>query len=198
MAERELILLALDASATLSLMERALQAVNYDVAVVHEKSGLLKALDESSPSLLLIGESFGGENGIEVAESQLQRFPTLPIILFADKDTTGTVKAVLKAGLSGYLYPPLKTDDIVEAVKRSLKRARHLGDWIRREVGRTTSSLEKRAQISESERSRLESIFASIEDGVIVLDDARKSYIDQSGGARGIRFGCDRRKRSCP
>jgi two-component system NtrC family sensor kinase len=76
--------------------------------------------------------------------------------------------------LSGYLHPPLRTDDIVDAVKRSLARARHLGDWIRREVKRTTSSLEKRAQISEDERSRYESIFASIEDGVIVLDEDKK------------------------
>ncbi len=136
--------------------------------------GLVKALDESSPALLLIGENFDEQNGIEIAETQLERFPTLPILLFAEKDTTGTVKAVLKAGLSGYLHPPLQTDDIVEAVKRSLARARNLGDWIRREVKHTTSSLEKRAQISESEKARLESIFASIEDGVIVLDDKKK------------------------
>ncbi len=169
-----MILLALDTSPTLTLMERALRAVDYDVAVVHEENGLLRALDESSPSLLLIGESFNGKNGIEISERQLERFPTLPILLFAEKDTTGTVKAAFKAGLSGYLYPPLKTDDIVESVKRSLRRASHLGDWIRREVRRTTSSLEKRAQISESEKSRLESIFSSIEDGVIVLDETKR------------------------
>ena len=135
--------------------------------------GLLKALNESYPSLLLIGESFNGKNGIEVGASQLERFPTLPILLYADRDTTGTVKRVLHEGLSGYLYPPLKLDDIVHEVQRTLARARHLGDWIRREVKHTTASLEKRAQISESERKRLELIFSSIEDGVIVLDESR-------------------------
>ncbi len=145
MIDREMILLALDESPTLSLMERALRAVDYEVAVVHEYDGLIKSLDESSPALLLIGETFNGRNGIQVAASQLNRFPTLPILLYAEKDTTGIVKAVLQAGLSGYLHPPLKTDDIVDAVKRSLAHARHLGDWIRREVKRTTSSLEKRA-----------------------------------------------------
>ncbi len=170
MPNRELILLALDESSTLSLMERALRAVDYDVAIVREQEGLEKALDESSPALLLIGESFNSHNGIELAEAQLERFPTLPILLFAEKDTNGTVKSVLNGGLSGYLHPPLKTDDIVGAVNRSLARARHLGDWIRREVKQTTSSLEKRARISEAEKVRLESIIASIEDGVIVLD----------------------------
>jgi PAS domain S-box-containing protein len=174
MTKRDLILLALDESQILRLMERALQAVDYDVAIVQDREGLDKALDESSPALLLIGEIFNKENGLEIAEAQLERFPTLPILLFAERDTTGTAKNVLRAGLSGYLYPPLKTDDIVEAVQRSLARARHLGDWIRREVKRTTSSLEKRAKISEAERARLESIIASIEDGVIVLDDEKK------------------------
>ena len=173
MADRELLLLALDDSPVLSLMERALRAVDYDVAVVHDREGLEKALDESSPGLLLMGETFAGADGIALAETQLERFPTLPILIFAEKDTTGALKAILNAGLSGYLHPPLKTDDIVQAVKRSLLRARHLGDWLRREVKRTTSSLEKQAQISEAEKTRFESIFASIEDGVIVLDDAQ-------------------------
>jgi PAS domain S-box-containing protein len=173
MANRELILLALDESPILSLMERALRAVGYEVAVVHQRDGMVKALDVSSPALLLIGEIFDKENGIEIAKAELVRFPTLPILLFSEKDTTGTVKSVLMAGLSGYLHPPLKTDDIVEAVKHSLERARNLGDWIRREVKQTTSSLEKRAQISETERTRLESIISNIEDGVIVLDDKK-------------------------
>ena len=174
MTQRDLILLALDDSQILRLMERALQAVDYEVAIAHDREGLEKILDESSPALLLIAEHFAGRDGIEIAQKELERFPTLPILLFAEKDTTGIIKAVLKAGLSGYLYPPLHTDDIVNAVKQSLARARHLGDWIRREVKRTTSSLEKRAEISEIERNKLEAIIANIEDGVIVLDEERK------------------------
>ena len=129
------------------------------------------------PALLLIGQEFHGANGIEIAEEQLHRFPTLPILLFAEKDDLVTLKSVLKVGLSGYLYPPLKMDDIQEAVIRSLARARHLGDWVRREVKRTTSSLEKRAQISEAEEARLGSIIANIADGVIVLDEEKKIII---------------------
>ncbi|MGE5072463.1 MAG: ATP-binding protein [Anaerolineae bacterium] len=174
MTDGDMILLALDPSPVLGLMERALRAAGHEVAVVQTYDGLIKVLDESSPALLLIGETFCGKSGIEVGANQLDRFPTLPIILYAERDTTGLTKAVLRAGLSGYLYPPLRTDDIVEAVQRSLARARHLGDWIRREVRHTTASLEKRAQLSESEKRRLESIFSSIEDGVIVLDDQRR------------------------
>ena len=171
MSERDLVLLALDNIQVLHLMERALQAVNYEVAIAHNLEGLEKILDESSPALLLIAEHFSGRNGIEIAETELKRFPALPILLFVEQDTTDAVKAVLTAGLSGYLYSPLHTDDIVDAVNRSLARARYLGDWIRREVKRTTSSLERRVQISETERDKFKAIIANIEDGVIVLDE---------------------------
>jgi PAS domain S-box-containing protein len=173
MSNHDLILLALDNIQVLHLMERALQAVNYEVTIAHNLEELEKILDEASPSLLLIAEHFSGRNGIEIAEAELQRFPTLPILLFVEQDTTGVVRAALKAGLSGYLYPPFHADDIVETVNRSLARARHLGDWIRREVRLTTSFLEKRAEISETERDKFEAIIANIEDGVIVLDEDR-------------------------
>jgi signal transduction histidine kinase/CheY-like chemotaxis protein len=171
MSERDLILLALDNSQVLHLMERTLQAVDYDVAIGRDVTALKKILDESSPALLLIAEHFSGENGIEIARTELKRFPTLPVLLFAEQDSIDTIKAVLKAGLSGYIYPPLHTDDIVDAVNQSLARARHLGDWIRREMKRNTSSLEERAQISESERNKFESLISNIEDGVVLLDE---------------------------
>jgi len=66
-------------------MERALRAVGYEVAVVHQREGLVKAMDESSPALLLIGETFNNENGIEIAKAELERFPTLPILCLPKK-----------------------------------------------------------------------------------------------------------------
>ena len=174
MAKRELILLALDESQILRLMERALTATGYDVAIALDVDALKRELNEASPSLVVIGEKFSKQKGVDLSIEMLDRFPTLPILLYAEKDTTGIVKAVLKASISGYLYPPLKTDDIVDAVKRSLKRAGHLGDWIRREVKKTTSSLAQKAKFSEAERAKLEAIFASIQDGIIVLDKTKR------------------------
>ena len=170
MPKPNLILLALDDSPILQLMGRALRAAEYEIAIVQDFDALQKALQESTPSLVLIGENFASRKGLALAEGMLDRFPTLPILLFAETDTTGLAKAVLQAGLSGYLYPPLRMDDIVNAVNRSLERANHLGDWLRRQVKMTTASLEERAKLSEAERTRYESIFSNIQDGVIVLD----------------------------
>jgi len=163
MNKQELILLALDESPFLMLVQRALRAAGYDVAEARDRAALERILQESSPSLLLIGASLQGDSGLKLAAEQLGRFPTLPILLYVEKDSGETAKQVLAAGLSGYIFPPLRTEDIVTAVTRSLARARHLGDWVRREVKRTTSTLQK--QVHE-----LDAIFQNLGDGVIILN----------------------------
>jgi PAS domain S-box-containing protein len=81
------------------------------------------------------------------------------------------LKDILRVGVSGFLAPPLRTDDIVDVVESTLKHAHRVGDWLRREVKRTTTSLKKQAQISEAERTRLETVFNNIHDSVMILDD---------------------------
>jgi len=177
MTKQDLILLALNPSPILDLMERALYAAGFGVAIAHDRLGLDKSAQESIPALLIIGEKFADQDGFAISLEVLERFPTLPIILYADKDTTGLSKSVIKTGLSGYLYPPLTINDIVDEVQRSLARARKLGDWLRREVKRTTSSLAEKAEFSESERHKLEAVIANIQDGVIVMDKNKNIMI---------------------
>lgn len=173
MAKQDLILLALNPAPILDLMDRTLHAAGFEVARASDQSGLDKSVQEAIPALMIIGEKFAGQEGLSVARTMLERFPTLPVILYADQDATGLAKAALKLGLSGYLYPPLKMADIVDEVQKSLARGRKLGDWLRREVKRTTSSLVEKAEISEAERNKLEAIIANIQDGVIVVDQSK-------------------------
>ena len=172
MTKRDLVLLALDNATVLQLMQRALQAVSYETAVASDRVALDKIVQEAIPALVMLGENFDGQLGVKVARNILGRFPTMPILIYAERESMVLYKEVLQAGLSGCLYPPLRNDDIVGAVERSLQRARALGDWLRREVKRTTASLEHRASLSEAELQRYEYIFANIDDGVLILDEA--------------------------
>lgn len=170
MAKSEQVLLALEDSPTLALMDRALHAVRYGTAIAKDTTSLAQILQETTPALVMVGEKFNGHNGLDIASELLERFPTLPILIYSEKETPELIKGVFRIGLRGYLCPPLKTDDIVEAVRNSLKHAHRLGDWLRYEVKRTTASLKQRAEMSESERARLEAVFNSIQDGVVILD----------------------------
>jgi PAS domain S-box-containing protein len=170
MPKRDLILLALDESHILKLMERALLAVNYETAIATNTKALSRILQESSPALLMIGEKFDGHDGLDIVEELLERFPTLPFLIYTENAQPDLVHKIFKLGVTGYLAPPLRIEDIVGTVEGVLKHAYRVGDWLRREVNRTTTSLKKRAKISETERTRLETIINSIHDNVMILD----------------------------
>ena len=174
MPKQDLILLALEESHTLKLMERALLAVNYQTAVASDTKSLSRLLQESTPALLMVGENFDGHDGLKIVEELLERFPTLPFLIYTEKANPELVNKIFKLGVTGYLAPPLKTDDIVGTVEGVLKHAYRVGDWLRREVNRTTTSLKKRAKISEAERLRLETVFNSIHDNVMLLDQEKR------------------------
>jgi PAS domain S-box-containing protein len=174
MPKRDLVLLALDDDTILQLMQRALRAAAYETAIASDRTILNKIIQETVPALIMLGEQFDGLPGVKIAREILERFPTMPILIYAEQESLVLYKEVIQAGLSGCLYPPLRNDDITGSVERSLQRARNLGDWLRREVKRTTASLERRATLSESELKRYEFIFANIQDGVLILDEAGK------------------------
>jgi PAS domain S-box-containing protein len=189
MSKPELILLALEDSAILNLMERALLSGKFETAIARDIQSLGKILQESVPGLLMIGENFDGRDGLTIARELLERFPTIPVLIYANQARPELIKGVLRLGLSGFLVPPLRTSDIVDSVETSLKNAHRMGDWLRREVKRTTASLQKRAQISESERSRLESVFLNIHDCVMLLD--QQNHIILINPAMCRAFGLD-------
>jgi PAS domain S-box-containing protein len=172
MAKPDLILIALEESSILMLMERVLR-VKYETAIAKDTQALGRLLQESNPALLLLGEKFDGHEGVKAAKELIDRFPTLPILIYTDKATPELMKGILELGLSGYISPPLRTEDIVDTVQNSLRKAHRVGDWLRREVKRTTASLKKRAEISEAERSRLELVFNNIHDSVMILDEEK-------------------------
>ncbi len=149
------------------MFERALTAGSYKVAVADNRAALDKLLLASLPALAIIGEKFDGEEGLHIADQLLERFPTMPIILFCGQASFETVKKALETGVSDVIYPPLRVPEITKSLENSLRRARRIGDWTRREIRRTTASLEQRL----NEVLKLQTIIEHIEDGVMILDD---------------------------
>lgn len=170
MPKPDLILLALEEASILNLMDRVLRAVKYETAIAKDLQSLGKILKESTPSLLLLSEKFDGRDGLKVAKELQMHFPTLPFLFYAEKLKPDLMKGIFHLGLSGYLVPPLRTDDIVDAVESCIKNAHRVGDWLRKEVNRTTASLQRRAQTSEAEHARLAAVFNNIHDSVMILN----------------------------
>jgi signal transduction histidine kinase len=170
MPKPDIILLALEEPSVLNLMDRALRAVKYETATAKDVKSLGTVLKESAPSLLMIGENFDGHASLKLVGELKIHFPTLPVLIYTVRTTPELTREMFRLGLSGYLTPPLGTDDIVDAVESSLKNAHRVGDWLRREVNRTTASLQKRARAWETEHARLAMVFNNIHDSVMILN----------------------------
>ena len=167
MAKSELVLLAIDDEQILQLFERAVAAGSYQTAVARDRTALDKALQESSPALVILSQNFAKTDELDIAASLLERFPTLPVLLFFGEASLEAVKRAIHIGVSDCLFAPLRIDDIKQTVENSIKRANRIGDWTRREVKLTTASLQRRVD----ELQKFDTILEHIEDGVIILDD---------------------------
>lgn len=141
---KDLILLALDETPTRQLLSRALRALDYETALASDKTGIEKLMRESNPSLAILSAHFGEENSLPLIENLLEQYPTLPIIYLAERHSPTEIQVALRSGVSAYLEPPIKTDEIVSAIENSLLRAKRMGDWLRRKINQSTTSLEKR------------------------------------------------------
>ena len=161
MPKTNFILLAMEQSATLELLDKALRAGGYEVAVAKNPETLDKALKETTPTLLLITEKLGNKSGLELAKEILERFPTLPIVLYSASYEPRMVLEAFRAGLSDYIS--LKIDDIVHAIQHSQKHAQLTGDWVRREARQTTTSLEQRVSELDTMLKLSQSITASLD-----------------------------------
>src|SRR5690349_18843689 len=100
MPKPDLILLALEESSILNLMDRVLRAVKYETAIATNTQSLGKILQESTPALLLIGEKFDGHESIRIAKELQDRFPTLPVLMYTEKIRPELVKGLFRLGRS--------------------------------------------------------------------------------------------------
>jgi PAS domain S-box-containing protein len=167
MSNSKLVILAIDDEQILRLFERAMAAGSFTTAIARDRSALDKALQETSPSLVIINQDFSKSDEMEITATLLERFPTLPILLFLGHTSLEAVKKAINIGVSDCLYAPLRIDEITQTVENSIKRANRLGDWTRRQVKITTASLQRRVD----ELQKFSTVLENIEDGVIILDE---------------------------
>jgi two-component system NtrC family sensor kinase len=170
MPKSDMILIAIAEEQNQHLFESALGAASYQVAVSRDQAALDRALQELSPALVILGQDFGKGGGLRLAGAILERFPTMPVLLYFPVEDPALLKKAIRIGVSDCLFAPLRVDDIMHTVENSIQRANRLGDWTRREVKRTTASLQQRVD----ELQKFDTIINTIEDGVILIDQKQR------------------------
>ena len=168
------------------LLERVLRSAGYAVTSARDKLSSEKMIETSQPSIVILGEKLTDGNGLDLARNLIRRFPALPVLLFVNSDSPELLKEALRSGVTDYLCLPLHTDDILQAVQRSIRQAKFRKDWVILESKRATASLQHRmdeietlAQLGRSITAslNLDYVLASVVDAAVDLTGAEEGSL---------------------
>lgn len=191
---KELIFIIISDNQANYLLERVLRSAGYSVTSTKDKMSSEKLLEANQPSLVILGEKLTDGNGLELARNLIRRYPALPVLLFVNSDSPDLLKEALRSGVMDYLCLPLHTEDILQAVQRSIRQAKFRKDWVILESKRATASLQRRmdeietlAQLGRSITAslNLDYVLASVVDAAVDLTGAEEGsllLLDENSG----------------
>ncbi len=142
----ENILLICSNSGTTQLLERAiLRPAGYHVHVAADLKAVDKLVQTSSLDLIILNPPLiDGTDALQLGSRLVDRCPVIPIILLPQTHSEILLQQAMHAGFSAYLKPPVNTNDVLQAVKHTLKRGRRLKDFVQLQAKRDTKSLQQR------------------------------------------------------
>ena len=133
-----------------SLLKSILLSSGYDVSFSDDRETAIKAIAETSPTLVITSDVLENGDGLGFAEDALRRFPGLPVILFVEKENPGLLSQAIRLGISDYLCPPLRVEDILRSVENSHTKAERMRKWVLLEAKRATATLQRKVDELET------------------------------------------------
>lgn len=167
-----------------TLMKSILISSGYETLFSEDRESALKAVAESTPSLVITSDLLDNGKGLAFAEEVLRRFPGLPVILFVEQDSPELVKQAIKVGISDYLCPPLRVEDILTSVENSHTKAERTRKWVLLEAKRATASLQRKVDELETLTRLGHSINGSLD-----LDSVLSSIVEAAVELTGAEEG---------
>ena len=141
----EHILLILSNPATGQLLERGiLTPAGYRVTLVTNWKTAQTVLKNDSPDLVILSEKLENTPAIEIANGLIRTYPFTPFILLPETHSESLALEALRGGFMDYLQPPLRSNDVQEAVGRAFERRRRIEEQVQLAARRDTKSLRNR------------------------------------------------------
>ncbi|MGZ8701008.1 MAG: response regulator [Gaiellaceae bacterium] len=123
-ATKDLVLLADDSMATLTIVSARLQRTGYDVVTTTRGDEALTLAFERRPQLVVLDLEMPGMTGIEVTQRLRDdpSFAETPIILLTSHDGPDHVQAGLDAGANAYVLKPFSPQELGSRIDELLGR----------------------------------------------------------------------------
>lgn len=148
--QQDRILVAVSNSQVGALLERVLRAAGFDSALVMDGAGVREIVSGGRVSLVILEERLQDIQGIDLAVELAQHDPVLPIILFVMQEKPDLLVRALRIGIVDVITPPLKTEEVLRAVRGGLDLTRRRQEAVAVEALKNCSSLQQRVDELET------------------------------------------------
>jgi two-component system, OmpR family, phosphate regulon sensor histidine kinase PhoR len=173
MPSERIYLIISDAAACRLLENAILRPAGYEVVVFQDVNTAQDSINVNAPDLVILGDTSDENNCLECAEELLEQFPYLAIILMPGHYSEVLEINSYRLGVVDCLTLPVRTNEVLQAVKNGLKRRNRLQAWLQREFRRNTKTLQKKMEGLEAIQRAGRSVTASLD-----LESVLKAVVD--------------------
>jgi two-component system nitrogen regulation response regulator GlnG len=101
------------------VLEKALQKASIETRCFSNASGLLEALEQGKPDVIVTDIRMPGMDGLELLSLLQSKCPTLPVIIMTAHSDLESAVSAFHGGAFEYLPKPFDVDDAVDLVRRA-------------------------------------------------------------------------------
>ncbi len=113
------------------VLEKALQRADCEVTCFRDGNGVMDALSQGQPDVLISDIRMPGIDGLELLKRVQQQYPDLPVIITTAHSDLDSAVSAFNEGAFEYLPKPFDVDEAVEQVRRACRQreeAKPVGD----------------------------------------------------------------------
>jgi two-component system phosphate regulon sensor histidine kinase PhoR len=173
MPDEKIIIVSTDTSTVSALENVVLRPAGYQVTALRDCKVAEELIKASLPDLVFLGEKVENGDGIGFASTLSERYPGLTLILLPENPSVELEVAARRVGVSDYIIPPVRAEEVLAIVRGSLERKQRLEEWVRLQSRRNTTSLQNKVDNLEALQRVGRSVTALLD-----LDSILKAVVD--------------------
>ena len=138
--------------------ESFLSKQGYEVITVEDYDAAVKVISETDLDLIIADIVLGGHTGLEILKDVKAQGMKSPVVMITGKPSIESASEAVRLGAYDYLTKPVEKDALLKVAEQAIKYKTILDEKDRIENEK------------EKYRSDLETIFASVQEGIVTVD----------------------------
>jgi PAS domain S-box-containing protein len=138
--------------------ESFLSKQGYEVLIAEDYEAALKVISETDLDLIIADIVLGGHTGLEILREVKAQGMKCPVVMITGKPSIESASEAVRLGAYDYLIKPVEKAALLKVAEQAIKYKTILDEKDRIEAEK------------ENYRSDLETIFASVQEGIVTVD----------------------------